>query len=62
MRINIHWGEFCGPVERTEIKFPLVEQEQEENYPVYKYKMELRGYLPFALLKTFILKNGSLRG
>ena len=57
MRINIHWGEFCGPVERTEIKFPLVEQEQEENYPVYKYKMELRGYLPFALFKNIYTKK-----
>ena len=57
MRINIHWGEFCGPVERTEIKFPLVEQGQEENCPVYKYKMELRGYLPFTLFKNIHSKK-----
>jgi hypothetical protein len=58
MRINIHWGEFCGPVERSEIKFPpLVGQEQKENYPVYKYKMELRGYLPFALFKNIHTKK-----
>jgi hypothetical protein len=58
MRINIHWGEFCGPVERSEIKFPpLVGQEQKENYPVYKYKMELRGYLPFTLFKNIHSKK-----
>ena len=58
MRINIHWGEFCGPVERTEIKFPPpVGQEQKENYPVYKYKMELRGYLPFTLFKNIHSKK-----
>jgi hypothetical protein len=57
MRINIHWGEFRGPVERTEIKFPLDEQELEENYWVYKYKIELRGYLPFTLFKNIHSKN-----
>ena len=57
MRINIHWGEFCGPVERSEIRFPLVEKEPGKSYPVYKYFMELRGYLPFTLFKNIHTKK-----
>jgi hypothetical protein len=57
MRINIHWGEFCGPVERTEIKFPLFENEQEKSFRVYRYYMKLRGYLPFALFKNILTKK-----
>jgi hypothetical protein len=51
MRINIHWGEFCGPVERTEINFPASEI-QDKNYPAYNYCINLKGYVPFALLKN----------
>jgi hypothetical protein len=50
MCINVDWGEICSARERNEIKFSFVEQKNRENYPAYKYKMELRGCLPFTLL------------
>lgn len=55
MIINIHWGEFCGQVQRTEIDSP--QTEKEEAHPFYKYFMQLRGYLPFTLLKDAISKK-----
>ena len=57
MRINIHWGEFRGAVERTVLntsllgEHPLVER-RDVKYPVYKYYLQLKGYLPFSLFKS----------
>lgn len=51
MRINIHWGEFCGPVERTKINFSTLEI-KDKNYPAYNYDISLKGYARFALLKN----------
>ena len=59
MRINIHWGEFCGPVERTEINFSAPEI-KDKNYPAYNYYITLKGYAPFALLKNIHTINGWL--
>ncbi len=55
MHIDIHWGEFCGPVERTEIIFTSQNNNQ-PNYPAYRYDMKLRGYLPFSLFKNLNTK------
>jgi hypothetical protein len=57
MIINIHWGEFCGPVERTETNFVSTKKENDKNHPLYKYYMQLRGYLPFTLFKDIITKQ-----
>jgi hypothetical protein len=57
MTINIHWGEFCGAAERTEIHFPIGANPKEINNSVYQYYMRLRGYLPFTLLKNYITKQ-----
>lgn len=54
MIINIHWGEFCGEVERTEIDEPSPQSKQVEHHLFYKYKMQLKGYLPFTLFKEKI--------
>lgn len=53
--INIHWGEFCGQGQRTEIDSPHLEKE--ESHPLYRYLMQLRGYLPFTLFKDVISKK-----
>jgi hypothetical protein len=50
VHITIHWGEFCGLVERTEINVPINKEEEKET-AVYRYYVQLRGYKPFALLK-----------
>jgi hypothetical protein len=52
MRINIHWGEFRGPVERTEVKISATAKSPENMCKLYKYDLNLRGYLPFVLLKN----------
>lgn len=52
MQINIHWGEFRGPVNRTEVKMRATTKETEEPGMLYKYEIDLRGYLPFALFKN----------
>lgn len=57
MIINIHWGEFCGQVERTEIDLLSPHKKKEEGHPLYKYFMQLRGYLPFTLFKDIISKQ-----
>ncbi len=57
MIINIHWGEFCGQVERTEIDLLSSHKEKEESHPLYKYFLQLRGYLPFTLFKDIISKQ-----
>lgn len=57
MTINIHWGEFCGTGERTEIHFPQAANQNETRNPVYQYYMQLRGYLPFTLFKNYITKQ-----
>ena len=50
--MNIHWGEFCGSVERTEINFLSPKNELKTGYPAFRYNMNLRGYLPFSLFKN----------
>jgi hypothetical protein len=49
--IKIHWGEFCGHVERTEIDLPLDDSGDKNETAVYKYYVQLRGYKPFTLFK-----------
>lgn len=56
MHMNIHWGEFCGPVERTEIIFSPQNKQHQPNYPAFRYDMKLRGYLPFSLFKNIDTK------
>jgi hypothetical protein len=56
MQMTIHWGEFCGSVERTEINFPSSKNETKNSYPAFKYDMRLRGYLPFSLFKNIQTK------
>ncbi len=50
VHINIHWGEFCGSVERTEKNIPIKDAEEKET-TVYRYHVQLRGYKPFTLFK-----------
>ena len=50
VHIKIHWGEFCGLVERTEINIPINSAGEKET-AVYRYHVELRGYKPFLLYK-----------
>ena len=57
MIINIHWGEFCGEVERTEIDFLSSHKQKEKHHPFYKYFMRLKGYLPFTLFKDILSKQ-----
>ena len=57
MKINIHWGEFCGQVERAEIDLLLPQKEKKISHPLYKYLIQLRGYLPFTLFKDAISKQ-----
>jgi len=57
VHINIHWGEFCGPVERTEIDLPLYHSGAEKEIAVYKYYIQLRGYKPFTLYKCVETKQ-----
>jgi hypothetical protein len=52
MQINIHWGEFIGPVNRTEVKIKTINKETGNATAHYKYDIDLRGYLPFALFKN----------
>ena len=52
MHINIHWGEFCGSAERTEISFLSSKNKLKSGYPAFRYNMRLRGYLPFSLFKN----------
>ncbi len=56
MHMNIHWGEFCGSVERTEINFSSVKNKLKNSYPAFRYDMKLRGYLPFSLFKNLNTK------
>jgi hypothetical protein len=56
MYMNIHWGEFCGSVERTEISFLSPKNELKTGYPAFRYNMKLRGYLPFSLFKNLDTK------
>jgi hypothetical protein len=49
--IKIHWGEFCGPVERTKIDLPIDDSNKKKEIAVYKYYVQLRGYKPFTLFK-----------
>ena len=57
VRIYIHWGEFCGPVERTEIDLPLYSSGEEKEIAVFKYYVQLRGYKPFTLYKCIKTKQ-----
>jgi hypothetical protein len=57
VHINIHWGEFCGPVERTEIDLPIYDSSREKEITVYKYYIQLRGYKPFSLFKCIDTKQ-----
>ena len=50
VHIKIHWGEFCGLVERTEINVKTNNTEEKET-EVYRYYVQLRGYKPFTLFK-----------
>jgi hypothetical protein len=52
MQINIHWGEFIGPVNRTEVKKNTLNKETGNANTLHKYDVDLRGYLPFALYKN----------
>lgn len=52
MQINIHWGEFIGPVNRTEVKTNTINNETGNSSALYKYDIDLRGHLPFALFKN----------
>ena len=49
MQINIHWGEFCGPVNRTEVEMTAITKQIKNPGKLYKYEIDLKGYLPFAL-------------
>ena len=51
VHINIHWGEFCGPVERTELDLPIYDSRRGKEIAVYRYYIQLRGYKPFTLFK-----------
>ncbi len=51
VHINIHWGEFCGPVERTEVDLPIYDFGEKKEIAVYKYHVKLKGYKPFSLFK-----------
>jgi len=57
MIINIHWGEFCGQVERTEIDWLSTHKQKEKSHPLYTYFMRLKGYLPFTLFKDITSKQ-----
>jgi hypothetical protein len=57
VHINIHWGEFCGPVERTEIDLPLYVSGEGKEIAVFKYYIQLRGYKPFSLYKIIETKQ-----
>ena len=57
MIINIHWGEFCGAAERTEIEFPITSNQKETKNLVFQYCLHLRGYLPFTLFKNFMTRQ-----
>ena len=50
-------GWICGQVERTEIDLLSPHKEKEESHPLYKYYMQLRGYLPFTLFKDILSKQ-----
>lgn len=52
MQINIHWGEFIGPVNRTEVKIKTMNKGTGNTAALYKYDIDLKGYLPFALFKN----------
>jgi len=49
--IKIHWGEFCGHVERAEIDLPIDDSRETKEMAGYKYYVQLRGYKPFTLFK-----------
>jgi hypothetical protein len=55
--INIHWGEFCGHVERTEIDLRIDDSGEKKEIAVYKYYIQLRGYKPFTLYKCIETKQ-----
>ena len=55
--IKIHWGEFCGHVERTEIDLPLDDFGEKNETAVYKYYVQLRGYKSFSLYKCIETKQ-----
>jgi hypothetical protein len=57
VHIYIHWGEFFGPVERTEIDIPLYSSDEEKEIAVFKYYVQLRGYKPFSLYKCIETKQ-----
>ena len=57
MIINIHWGEFCGQVERTEVDLLSPPRQIAEGHPLYRYFMRLKGYLPFTLFKDVTSKQ-----
>jgi hypothetical protein len=57
VHIYIHWGEFFGPVERTEIDLPLYSSDEEKEIAVFKYYVQLRGYKPFSLYKCIETKQ-----
>jgi hypothetical protein len=57
MQINIHWGEFCGPVNRTEVEMTAITKQIKNPGTLYKYEIDLRGYLPFALFKNIQTKQ-----
>ncbi|QEC66344.1 hypothetical protein FRZ67_03115 [Panacibacter ginsenosidivorans] len=52
MQINIHWGEFIGPANRTEVKANAINKETGNSIALYKYDIDLKGYLPFSLFKN----------
>ena len=52
MQINIHWGEFIVPVNRTEVNKNTLNIETGNANTLHKYDVDLRGYLPFALYKN----------
>jgi len=52
VQINIPWGEFVGSANRTEVKTNTINKETGKSTPLYKYDIDLRGYLPFALFKN----------
>jgi len=57
MIINIHWGEFCGEAERTEVHFPPTANQSGKRNSVYQYYLLLKGYLPFTLLKNYLKRQ-----
>ena len=57
VHIYIHWGEFCGPVERTEIDHHLYSSDEEKEIAVFKYYVQLKGYKPFTLYKCIDTKQ-----